>query len=778
MRSYPRSICPMLWITLSPSAPSAAMRSAIPARMSGLSREAPRSWRGPHHHRPVRIAEDDLGPHPHQLVGEEHPRLEHLLVDEDRAPGPGGRHHGDGGEVRGKGGPGPVVHLGHVPEGVLPDHELPVAVHHQVAPVGGALHPRRRKPDQGRVQVLQGRVLMRSSLPVTAASPMKDPASMWSAPIRKRGPPSSPPPRSPGCASRSPRSGPPWPREGAEVLHVGLGGGVPEPGRPPGQHGGHHGVLGGGDRGLVQEDVTPLGAPRASISKSPPPREIRPPAPRRRGSGCPGASARSRRPRAAEARPSRTGPGGARPGGSRPGSARPGRIGAPASTPGVDRDLVLSGPLDPTPPSPPGAPGGSGRRGSGGRWPGSPARREEGGRDARERGVLVPRQGGSNPRGGFRHGLGRRACVQGRLWGCEGPGRAAPKARERLVRTMPGRGTMPRSPGGAPGPPPCAAPTGPAGTFRGSPPLFYGMTLSAFYPRPLAAGQAVAADTLVMVAARDAYDLVFALAAGTFVLLLLVLIWHSSAILFQVPERRSGRWTGPGTAFLGRGGGEPPEDHRARGVHGGSLRTETDRVSGILGKVSDQVDAGRRRMEERIEEFNALMAVVQEEAEEVFLDTASTARGVPLGARRAGPEPGAGRHAPARSGAGVRRVRPLSGPWPGLLLTPLRSPGLGPGHPRGHRRGGPLLAPPPPPRGPRVLERSTGSPSSTGRWRRTSPSPRSTPPPGATPTTGTSARRSWPRRTRRSSMPWGSATCRTWRPTPSPTTSTFRGGSS
>ncbi len=39
-------------------------------------------------------------------------------------------------------------------------------------------------------------------------------------------------------------------------------------------------------------------------------------------------------------------------------------------------------------------------------------------------------------------------------------------------------------------------------------------------------------------------------------------------------------------------------------------------------------------MEERIDEFNALMEVVQGEAESTFLDTASAVRGVKAGARR------------------------------------------------------------------------------------------------------------------------------------------------
>ena len=39
-------------------------------------------------------------------------------------------------------------------------------------------------------------------------------------------------------------------------------------------------------------------------------------------------------------------------------------------------------------------------------------------------------------------------------------------------------------------------------------------------------------------------------------------------------------------------------------------------------------------MEARIDDFNALMEVVQTEAEDIFLDTASTVRGVRQSARR------------------------------------------------------------------------------------------------------------------------------------------------
>ncbi len=56
-------------------------------------------------------------------------------------------------------------------------------------------------------------------------------------------------------------------------------------------------------------------------------------------------------------------------------------------------------------------------------------------------------------------------------------------------------------------------------------------------------------------------------------------------------------------------------------------------------------------MEERIEEFNALMEVVQGEAEDIFIDTAATVRGVRESARsitaaRARAAPGPSHRAP------------------------------------------------------------------------------------------------------------------------------------
>lgn len=73
-----------------------------------------------------------------------------------------------------------------------------------------------------------------------------------------------------------------------------------------------------------------------------------------------------------------------------------------------------------------------------------------------------------------------------------------------------------------------------------------------------------------------------------------------------------------------------------------ALRTDVERLNASVKSLTDRLQLASERMEERIEEFNALMEVVQSEAEDIFLDTASTVRGVRAGARsiRSGREQG------------------------------------------------------------------------------------------------------------------------------------------
>ncbi len=70
------------------------------------------------------------------------------------------------------------------------------------------------------------------------------------------------------------------------------------------------------------------------------------------------------------------------------------------------------------------------------------------------------------------------------------------------------------------------------------------------------------------------------------------------------------------------------------------VRSDVESLNGSVKALSDRLHQASDHMEARIEEFNALMEVVQGEAEGMFLDTAATMRGLRAGAQRlAEPEP-------------------------------------------------------------------------------------------------------------------------------------------
>jgi hypothetical protein len=64
-----------------------------------------------------------------------------------------------------------------------------------------------------------------------------------------------------------------------------------------------------------------------------------------------------------------------------------------------------------------------------------------------------------------------------------------------------------------------------------------------------------------------------------------------------------------------------------------AVRTDVEKLTTSVKSLSDRLQQASDRMEERIAEFNALMEVVQSEAEGIFVDTAATVRGVREGAR-------------------------------------------------------------------------------------------------------------------------------------------------
>ena len=86
------------------------------------------------------------------------------------------------------------------------------------------------------------------------------------------------------------------------------------------------------------------------------------------------------------------------------------------------------------------------------------------------------------------------------------------------------------------------------------------------------------------------------------------------------------------------------------------VREDVRRVRASVSGLSDRLKEASDRMEERVEEFNALMDVVQDETESVLLDTAAVARGVRAGAQTMG-EGGA----QATSAGDASRPTPLEG---------------------------------------------------------------------------------------------------------------------
>jgi uncharacterized protein YoxC len=63
-----------------------------------------------------------------------------------------------------------------------------------------------------------------------------------------------------------------------------------------------------------------------------------------------------------------------------------------------------------------------------------------------------------------------------------------------------------------------------------------------------------------------------------------------------------------------------------------SIRTDVQKVNATIASANERVQEAVAMTEARLNEFNALLAVVQDEAEQAFVSTASTLRGVRSGA--------------------------------------------------------------------------------------------------------------------------------------------------
>jgi uncharacterized protein YoxC len=134
--------------------------------------------------------------------------------------------------------------------------------------------------------------------------------------------------------------------------------------------------------------------------------------------------------------------------------------------------------------------------------------------------------------------------------------------------------------------------------------------------------QAAGGESLAMAA-----DIAIVVVAAAVVILALVMAWVLLRVNRTLKEVRSGVHQNLG-----------PVSDRARSISDNvefitqALRTDVERLNASVKALSDRLQQASDRMEERIEDFNALMEVVQAEAEDIFLDTAATVRGVRHGA--------------------------------------------------------------------------------------------------------------------------------------------------
>lgn len=154
---------------------------------------------------------------------------------------------------------------------------------------------------------------------------------------------------------------------------------------------------------------------------------------------------------------------------------------------------------------------------------------------------------------------------------------------------------------------------------------------------PLAFGVSTAVqevDTVLVMPARDGFDIVMATAAGLVGLAFLGLF--ITIVVALVEAKKVSRALDAARRRISADRGVEHLRNTARHLEeiSSTFRDEATRMAGSVEALSDRLTQASDRMEERIEEFNALMEVIQAEAEEVFVDTASTARGVRRGMGR------------------------------------------------------------------------------------------------------------------------------------------------
>ncbi|HEY7698061.1 MAG TPA: hypothetical protein VIE88_06565, partial [Vicinamibacteria bacterium] len=136
---------------------------------------------------------------------------------------------------------------------------------------------------------------------------------------------------------------------------------------------------------------------------------------------------------------------------------------------------------------------------------------------------------------------------------------------------------------------------------------------------------------MVTVPVRDGYDLLLAFAAGATLATMLGALLLVTILLLQTRRAAKGVRTirdriasDPAIESLRKAAANVDAISR-------TVQSEVERLSGSVGRLTDRLDQASNRIEERIEDLNAFIEVVQGEAEDAFVDSAATARGVRAG---------------------------------------------------------------------------------------------------------------------------------------------------
>jgi methyl-accepting chemotaxis protein len=187
--------------------------------------------------------------------------------------------------------------------------------------------------------------------------------------------------------------------------------------------------------------------------------------------------------------------------------------------------------------------------------------------------------------------------------------------------------------------------------------------------------QAAAPDTLVMVAARTSFEtatgiaticVAFFLLAVAVILFLILLQVHKGVVRLRKIVQDAGRGVDP---ILEKGRSVAENVDFISAV----VRTDVEKLGRTVSEMGDRLKKASDQMERRIEEFNTLVELVQSEAEEIFVNTASTLRGVQEGAKNLG---GPGRlHEPPRPDSLIpsgERPTEESDPSPPGIAMPTR----------------------------------------------------------------------------------------------------------